>query len=85
MLFLPFQNVASVHQIAPNRMQVFKKIFPGVIPPDPLQLGALPPDPREGKGREGKGKKREGKGEGKGREREEGRGKGSYGMGRDGV
>jgi hypothetical protein len=57
MLFLPFQNVVSVHQIAPNRMQVFKKISGGQTP-GPLQLGALPPDPREGKRREGKGKER---------------------------
>ena len=33
-------------------MPIFKN-FPGVIPPDPQRLGALPPDPRGGEWGEG--------------------------------
>jgi hypothetical protein len=73
MLFLPFQNVASVHQIAPNRMQVFKKFSGGQTPGPPATGGSAPRPPGgEGKGGE-KGRKGEGEregGEGKGGERE---------------
>jgi len=47
----PLISRQNALKFAPNRILNFK-IFPGVIPPDPYPLGALPPDPRER--REGK-------------------------------
>jgi hypothetical protein len=52
-MFLLFQNVASVHQIACE----FSKTFPGVKPPDPGDWGRAPKPPGTGrefeKGRKG--------------------------------
>jgi hypothetical protein len=61
MLFLPFQNAASMHQTAPNRMQILKKIF-RVQPRKPSGWGLRLQSPGKGKGREWKdGRERRGK------------------------
>ena len=76
MLFLPFQNVASKHQIASK----FSKIFQGSNPPTPGNLGLHPPIPRRMERRKREGKERKGR-VGKGGEREVMGRKGTRGIG----